>query len=363
MRMARLHTGRHKVLARLPLATTATPTRAITLTGDPRRWAERARPCRASCTSSARTCTARRSTPTTPRQEMRARAAAPASRSIHGRGPGRRSPRSSWRRRRHRRHPGAAAGLPGRACGRSATSYGIVFIADEVMAGFGRCRRVVRVRPLGRRARPDHLRQGRQLRLRPARRRDHLRRRSPRPSHDRVYPGRPDLLRPPAGLRGRRRDHRRDGGRGHRRATRARIGDRRARARDCASWPSGIRRSARSAASACSGRSSWSRTGTPASRSRPTAAGAAPADERRWSRRASSAACCRSPTSTGCTSCRRAPISEPRPRRGWRSSTRRWPPSASSTRASGPRPARIGGFPLSEYGGPAPDVSPLSRPG
>ncbi len=58
--------------------------------------------------------------------------------------------------------------------------------------GHGRLRphrRVVRGRPLGRHPRPDHLRQGRQLRLRPARRGDHLRRRSPTPSRDRAFPG------------------------------------------------------------------------------------------------------------------------------------------------------------------------------
>ena len=61
-------------------------------------------------------------------------------------------------------------------------------------------RRVVRGRPLGRHARPDHLRQGRQLRLRPARWRDHLR----RDRGDLRRPGLPrraDLLRSPARLR------------------------------------------------------------------------------------------------------------------------------------------------------------------
>ena len=48
-------------------------------------------------------------------------------------------------------------------------------------------------------------------------------------------------------------------------------------ARACASWPPGTRRSARSAVSACSGRSSWSPTSRPANRWRPTADPA-----RRW---------------------------------------------------------------------------------
>ncbi len=60
--------------------------------------------------------------------------------------------------------------------------HGIVYIADEVMAGFGRSGSLVRLRARRRRPRPDHLRQGRQLRLRAAGRRRHQRRRSRRPS-------------------------------------------------------------------------------------------------------------------------------------------------------------------------------------
>ena len=63
---------------------------------------------------------------------------------------------------------------------------------DDRRRGDGRVRpvrRVVRRRPLGRRPRPHRLRQGRQLRLRPARRRGHQRARSPRPSPTQAYQG------------------------------------------------------------------------------------------------------------------------------------------------------------------------------
>ena len=67
--------------------------------------------------------------------------------------------------------------------------HGIVLIADEVMSGFGRAGRWFAVRARRRRARPAHLRQGRELRLRPARRRGHQRRDRARPSTHRAYPG------------------------------------------------------------------------------------------------------------------------------------------------------------------------------
>ena len=77
--------------------------------------------------------------------------------------------------RRHQRHPRAAARLPRRR----PRDLRRVRHRDDRRRGDGRLRplrRVVRRRPLGRRPRPDHLRQGRELRLRPARRRAHQRR-------------------------------------------------------------------------------------------------------------------------------------------------------------------------------------------
>ena len=56
------------------------------------------------------------------------------------------------------------------------------------MAGFGRAGAWFAVDRWDVRARPDHLREGRELRLRAARRRDHLRPIA-EPSRERVFPG------------------------------------------------------------------------------------------------------------------------------------------------------------------------------
>ncbi len=66
VRMARLHTGRHKVLSAYRSYHGSTST-AIALTGDPRRWPNDNADA-ASCTSSARTPTGRRSTRSTRRR-------------------------------------------------------------------------------------------------------------------------------------------------------------------------------------------------------------------------------------------------------------------------------------------------------
>ena len=96
------------------------------------------------------------------------------SRSSCSRAP-RRSPRSSSRRSSARtacscRRPATSQGVR-ELCDR----YGIVYIADEVMVGFGRVGEWFAVPGVRRRARPHHLREGRELGLRAARRRRHLR--------------------------------------------------------------------------------------------------------------------------------------------------------------------------------------------
>ena len=77
--------------------------------------------------------------------------------------------------RRGRRLPGAPR-LPGEGARGSAASHGVLFVADEVITGFGRTRRVVRERAVRARARPRHLREGHHERL-PAARRGARRRR------------------------------------------------------------------------------------------------------------------------------------------------------------------------------------------
>ena len=259
------------------------------------------------------------------RAGVRARARAPrAGRRVRGAGDDRRArPRVDPR---HGRHPRAAGRLPRRRARdlrprrhRLHRRRGDVRLRPR--------RRVVRRRQVGRPARPDHLRQGLQLRLRPARWRDHLRR--DRGDVRRAgLPRRPDLLRSPAGLRSGRREHQRHARRGDRRQ---RPPDRRRTSSGpvCATWPSGTRRSARCAGSACSGRSTSSRTRRPARcwcpTTRPGEANEPMAE-----------------LVAACKSARHAAVRElqpaarraalhghrgRRPRRGWRSSTRRspWP--------------------------------------
>ena len=303
MRMARLHTGRHKVL------TAYRSYHGATAGADhrhrrPAALAERARHERASCTSGGRTPTARPFHATTEAEECE-RALQHLRDTIMVEGPS--TDRGDHARDRggHQRHPRAAGRLPRR---RPRDLRRARHPLDR-RRGDGRLRpvrRVVRRRPLGRRPRPDLLRQGRQLRLRAARRRGHLRRdrrdvrrpRLPRWAH---------LLGPPAGLRvGGRVDPDLPGG-GHPRERaqgRATPSSRRGWPRS----PRSTRASARCAGSASSGRSSWCATATTREPLVPYNAGgaAAGADERVRRGLQGARGCGRSSTSTAPTSCRRA---------------------------------------------------------
>ena len=133
MRMARLHTGRHKVLAAYRSYHGATAG-SIALTGDPRRWpSEPGMPgvVRFWGPYLYRSRLPRRP----PRQEECERALQHLRDILMVEGAAHRRRDHPRDGRRHQRHPRAAARLPRRACASSATSYGIVMIADEVMAG------------------------------------------------------------------------------------------------------------------------------------------------------------------------------------------------------------------------------------
>ena len=236
MRMARLHTGRHKVLAAYRSYHGATAG-SIALTGDPRRWPSEPGDARGRAVLGARTPTGRRSTPTTEAEECE-RALAHLRRGADVRGRRTRSPRSSL-------EPVVGTNgilVPPRRLPRGrARDLRRARHRDDRRRGDGRLRpvrRVVRGRPVGRGARPHHVREGRQLRLRPARRRDHLAAIAATFA-ERAVPRRSHLLRAPARLRvGGRvdRDLRR---RGHPRARPATsasdvIGPRLASSRDAA---------------------------------------------------------------------------------------------------------------------------------
>ena len=254
--MARLHTGRDKVLSTYRSYhgnTGAADRRDRRLAAD----AERVRP---------RACALLRPLPVPQRvlgdharAGVRARAAAPR-RVIQAEGPAgdRRDPAGVDPG--HRRHPDAAARLPRRRARARATK--LRHHADP-RRGDGRLRphrRWFAFDALRRRARPDHLREGRQLRLRAGRRRDHLATRSRPTSTTTVFPGGLTYSGHPAGHGLDRRRPGRHGGRGHRRQR----GDDRARRtspRRSRSSPRSTTSSARCAARACSGRSSSSPTG------------------------------------------------------------------------------------------------------
>ena len=114
MRMARLHTGRHKVLAtyRSYHGATAARSRSPATPGAGRA----SRACRASCSSGGRTRTGRRSTPTNEAEECERALAAPRRRH-HGRGPAHGRRHHARDGGRHERHPRAARRLPRRRAG------------------------------------------------------------------------------------------------------------------------------------------------------------------------------------------------------------------------------------------------------
>ena len=143
---------------------------SITLTGDPRRWPSEPGDARRHPLLGAVPLPL-----AVPRHHrgrgVRAGAAAPR-RHDHGRGPAHRGRHHPGDGGGHERHPRAARRLPRRRAG----AVRPVRHRDDRRRGDGRLRalrRVVRRRPLGRHPRPHLLRQGRELRLRAARRRRH----------------------------------------------------------------------------------------------------------------------------------------------------------------------------------------------
>ena len=131
IKLARHCTGRHKILARYRSYHGAT-LGAMTLTGDPRRWAERARPRRRRPLpghaplgrggTASRRPRASRASRTSSATRAPSTIAAVFLETIVG----------------HERHPHPARRLHRRASARSATAHDILMVADEVMAGFGR---------------------------------------------------------------------------------------------------------------------------------------------------------------------------------------------------------------------------------
>ncbi len=250
MRMARLHTGRHKMHGAVPLVPRR-DARGDHGHGRPAPLAVRAGPAglRAVLRAVPLPLVVPRDDAgggvparARPRRGDPAVRGGPDGRRDHGRAD-----------RRHERHPRAARRLPAGPPGDHAQARHPADLRRGD-GGLRSRRRLVRLADLGRRARPDHLRQGHQLRLRAARRRADLaegRRHLPRAALSR----RPDVLGPSAGLRGGRGVDRGLQGGGDRRA---RVRDRRRGARPGAARADGAPpvRSARCAAVAASGRSS-----------------------------------------------------------------------------------------------------------
>ena len=157
VRMARLHTGKHKVLSAYRSYHGHTAT-SMALTGEPRRWATDLGTAGVS-RFFGRTCTARRSTPTTEAEECE-RALAHLDQVIRLEGPG------TLAAVVLESVVGSAGVLPpppGYLAGvrRLCTEHGLLLVLDEVMAGFGRTGRGSATSTTGRtaRARPHHPQQ------------------------------------------------------------------------------------------------------------------------------------------------------------------------------------------------------------
>ena len=255
--MARLHTGRHKVMAAYRSYHGATAG-AIALTGDPRRW------------------------PSEPGMPgiVRYWGPYPYRSAFHAAGPSRR--RASARCSTCATSimvegPQTIAAIiletvvgtngilvppPGYLQGVRdiCDEFGIVMIADEVMAGFARCGEWFAVDHWG--VAPDLITfaKGVNSGYVPAGRRDHLRPRSPQTFDQRPFPGGLTYSGHPlacASAVASINIFKEEGIVEHARVARRRTSS----ARACATWPSATPASARSAGSVSSGRSSWSATG------------------------------------------------------------------------------------------------------
>ena len=178
IRMARLHTGRHKVLATYRSYHGVTAA-AITATGDPRRWANE--PTAIGVVHFWGPYPYRSAFHAADEAQETERALAHLRDTIVFEGAG---TVAAVLLETVVGTNGILVPPPGYLDGVRAIcdEFGIVMIADEVMAGFGRCGEWFAVDRWGVRARPHHLRQGRELRLPAAGRGGHLRRRSPRRS-------------------------------------------------------------------------------------------------------------------------------------------------------------------------------------
>ena len=267
MRMARLHTGRHKVLATYRSYHGATAG-SITRDRRPAPLGRTSPACPASSTSGARTPTARRST-RRPQAEEGERALQHLRDVDHGRGARRRSRRSCSRPSSGTN--GILVPPDGYLAGvrEICDEYGIVLIADEVMAGFGRCGEWFAVDHWG--VVPDlicfakgvnsgYVPLGGVVISEPI----------AATFDERVFPGGLTYSGHPLACASAVASITDLRGRGHHRERPQGVGDDRHRPRGWPRSPRSTRASARSAASASSGRSSSSGTARRASRSCPT---------------------------------------------------------------------------------------------